>query len=180
MGQNSSVERQNDENNIQTNIEILLQDLLERDYNCDDLNNRDILNSIQQHIHKILSKTPHDQLLIMYKQIHPENNKVELDLNELTTYYTKKFISIMCIYTLRDSLMKLIEDIKDTDMNSIKKMNNTVNKIHELDDMALKMVEEVIHTSYTSDGRMRKKRYYRERQLSKKQLDEIMKLLKNF
>ena len=128
MGQNSSVERQNDENNIQTNIELLLQDLLERDYNCDDLNNRDILNSIQQHIHKILSKTPHDQLLVMYKQINPEQSKVELNLTELTKYYTKKFISTMCIYTLRYNLMKIIEDVKDTDINSIKNMNDTVKK----------------------------------------------------
>ena len=56
----------------------------------------------------------------------------------------------------------------------------TIKKIHELDEMAIMMVEEIIHTSYTSDGKMRKKRYYRERQLSKKQLDNIMKLLKNF
>ena len=180
MGQNSSVSRHNDENNIQTNIEILLQDLLERDYNCDDLNNKDILNSIQQHINKILSKTQHDQLLVMYKQINPEQNKVELNLNELTKYYTQKFISTMCTYTLRDNLMKIVEDIKDTDMNSIKSMNNNIEKIHQLDDIALQMVEEVIHTSYTSDGKMRKKRYYRERQLSKKQLDEIMRILKNF
>jgi hypothetical protein len=65
-------------------------------------------------------------------------------------------------------------------MNSIKELNDTVKKINSLDEMAKQLVEEVIHTSYTSDGKMRKKRYIRERQLTRKQLDEIMKLLKKF
>jgi hypothetical protein len=180
MGQNVSTKHDHNDNNIQTNIEILLQDLLERDYDYTDLNNEDVINSIQQHIHKILSKMPHDQLLIMYKQIYPEYSKSDLNINELTKYYTQKFISIMCVYTLRDNLMKIVENTKDNDINTIKSLNTTIKKIHELDEMAIMMVEEIIHTSYTSDGKMRKKRYYRERQLSKKQLDNIMKLLKNF
>lgn len=179
MGQNISI-TQNENNNIQTNIEILLDDLLERDYKCDDLNNTDVIITIQQHIQKVLSKMPHDQLSTMYKQIEPERMKGELKMGELLKYYTQKFITTMCIYTLRDNLMDIVNSSKETDMNSIKLLNTTVNSINELDEMAKQLVEEVIHTSYTSDGKMRKKKYIRERQLTRKQLDDIMKKLKSF
>jgi hypothetical protein len=185
MGQNISTtnNNENDNNNIQTNIEVLLDDLLDRNYNCDDLNNEEIISIIQQHITKTLNKTLHDQLVIMYKQIDPEKNKngiSGLNINELIKYYTQKIISTMCIYTLRDSLMNDINKMNEVDMNSIRVLNNKVNNVNKLDDLAKMLVEEVIHTSYTSDGKMRKKRYIRERQLTRKQLEMIMKELKAF
>ena len=86
----------------------------------------------------------------------------------------------MCIYKLRDDLMDIVTDSKETDIHTIKNLNETVNDIHRLDEMTKILVEEVIHSSYTRDGKMRKKRYIRERQLTRKQLDEIMRKLKTF
>jgi len=180
MGQNISTKENETNNNIQTDIENLLDNLLDREYTCNDLNDPEIINTIQQHIQKVLNKTQHNQLSVMYKQIDPERVKNELNMGELVKYYTQKYVTTMCIFTLRDGLMDIVNNSKDTDMNSIKELNDTVKKINSLDEMAKQLVEEVIHTSYTSDGKMRKKRYIRERQLTRKQLDEIMKLLKKF
>jgi hypothetical protein len=183
MGQNIST-RNEEDNNLQTNIEIFLQDMLEKDYVCDDLNDDNSIKLVQGHITRILNKTSHEQLVIFYKQMNEESMKHEREIscsmNELIKYYTKKIIATVCIYSTRIKLMKLISNIKETDINSINVMNRLVKMVHILDDMAKQVTEEIIQTSSTSDGKIRKRKYYRERQLTKKQLDEIMRKLKSF
>jgi hypothetical protein len=176
MGQQVST-TQDRTNQLQTSIESFIQSVLENNDKCKNLDDDKLTLYIKSQVKNILKKTPHNQLSIFEKQIHPEYPNKNVNLENLIDYYTNKIIVIVTVYNTRELLVDELNDILDNDPS---KMNKIVNKIHELDNMAKILVEEIIHTSHISDGRIRKRKYYRERQVSKKQLDQIISKLNNF
>jgi hypothetical protein len=162
---------------IQTSIESFIQNVLEDNHKCGNLDDDMVVEYIQGQIKTILKKTPHNQLSIFQKQIHPERLSKNIHMEDLIEYYTNKVIAIASVYNTRELLVDELNKILD---NEPSKMNKIVTKIHELDEMAKILVEEVIHTTYIADGRVRKRKYYRERPVSSKQLDKIILKLDSF
>lgn len=170
MGQQISTT--NDNNNyIQTPIEEFLQQILEKNQ-CVERNS--ISNLINLNIKKLLRKVTHENLEILYKSIYPEKQITLINLDEIISYYNDKIYIIVRIYNLRNKLMDELKDIRYYDNSDVKKMNNITDKINQIDYYSKLLVEEIIHSSTTKDGKTRKVKYYRERPISQKQLTDIM------
>jgi hypothetical protein len=176
MGQqvSTTVERTNQ---IQTSIEAFIQNVLEDNDKCNQLEDDDVVEYISNQVRNILKKTPHNQLSVFQKQIHPEHPAKNVHMDDLVEYYRNKIIVIASVYNTRELLM---DELNNIEYNETTRMNKFVNKIHELDEMAKILVEEVIHTTHIADGRIRKRKYYRERPVSDKQLDKIISKLDSF
>jgi hypothetical protein len=166
MGQQISYTNITDNNNniIQTPIEQYLQQIIENSTKCKNINKNNISHTINQTIHKLLVTSTHETLENIQKSIYPNKSNKNIDINDITLYYNDKIFTIVCIKKMINKLMS--EYHTYATKSNIQKMNSVINNIHKLDNFYKLLVEEIIHSSTTKDGRIRKIKYYRERPLS--------------
>ena len=164
MGQNIS--QSNDSNCIQTPIEQLLHNLIEKYSTYSNIPSDKILSDINLHIPKLLNKSTHEILSTIQLTI---NSKKQIDLNSIINYYNDKILIIIKIYNTRHKLISKFHSTHD-----ILNMNKLIYDINKLDSLSKLLVEEIINTTTTSNNKTIKTKYYREHPISQKDLNNII------
>jgi len=167
MGQKVSIEN----NQIQTSIDIFIQEIIEGKYSCKDMKEKNIIYEIKSYLEKLLQNMTHNQLIILSNMI---NNTTTINIDSIIKYYIKKITLIVCIYSERENLIKKMNIIKENKSVDIKNLNNVVKIIHYNDTISQKLVEEFMHNITMTNGKIKRKKYFREVPLNKNELNKLI------
>jgi hypothetical protein len=167
MGQKVSIEN----NQIQTSIDIFIQEIIEGKYSCKDMKEKNIIYEIKSYLEKLLQNMTHNQLIILSNMI---NNTTTINIDSIIKYYIKKITLIVCIYSERENLIKKMNIIKENKSVDIKNLNNIVKIIHYNDTISQKLVEEFMHNITMTNGKIKRKKYFREVPLNKNELNKLI------
>jgi hypothetical protein len=167
MGQKVSIEN----NQIQTSIDIFIQEIIEGKYSCKDIKEKNIIYEIKSYLEKLLQNMTHNQLIILSNMI---NNTTTINIDSIIKYYIKKITLLVCIYSERENLIKKMNIIKENKSVDIKNLNNIVKIIHYNDTISQKLVEEFMHNITMTNGKIKRKKYFREVPLNKNELNKLI------
>jgi hypothetical protein len=167
MGQKVSIEN----NQIQTSIDIFIQEIIEGKYSCKDMKEKNIIYEIKSYLEKLLQNMTHNQLIILSNMI---NNTTTINIDSIIKYYIKKITLLVCIYSERENLIKKMNIIKENKSVDIKNLNNIVKIIYYNDTISQKLVEEFMHNITMTNGKIKRKKYFREVPLNKNELNKLI------
>lgn len=167
MGQKVSIEN----NQIQTSIDIFIQEIIEGKYSCKDMKEKNIIYEIKSYLEKLLQNMTHNQLIILSNMI---NNTTTINIDSIIKYYIKKITLLVCIYSERENLIKKMNIIKENKLVDIKNLNNIVKIIYYNDTISQKLVEEFMHNITMTNGKIKRKKYFREVPLNKNELNKLI------
>jgi hypothetical protein len=173
MGQKVSIEN----NQIQTSIDIFIQEIIEGKYSCKDMKEKNIIYEIKSYLEKLLKNMTHNQLIILSNMINNNklNNTTTINIDTIIKYYIKKITLIVCIYGERENLIKKMNIIKENKLVDIKNLNNIVKIIHYNDTISQKLVEEFMHNITMTNGKIKRMKYFREIKISNTELNKLIK-----